>query len=74
MKEKFDNSVLKEIIGVKDGDFFIIDNAFSSFSDPSKNIIVIYRTPLEERIVIDRVKYNAVVLSKQRNNKLNQIL
>jgi len=75
MREKFEIDILKEIIHGENYDgFFVIDNIFPSFSSPADKIIVIHRSPFEERIIIDRMEYEQRLLSKEREDKLNNIV
>lgn len=72
-EEKYDYEVLKEFIRNKDKKHFVsFENVFSPISE---KIVIMYRTlTSSERRVINRDEYEARLLSKQREDKLNQIL
>jgi hypothetical protein len=71
--KKFNQDILFEFLPEEDKKSFMVwDNAFLNVSRDT--IVVIYRAPFEERVLIPLDEYELRVKEKEREEKLNKIL
>jgi len=69
---KFDYDILFEFLPEEDKKSFMIwDNVIINYTG---NILVTFRAPFDERIVITFEEYQMKLKQKERDNKLNTIL
>jgi hypothetical protein len=71
MIKKFDLDIIFSLLPEDDKKSFLVwDNVYSS----EFNIIAIYRSPFEEKLVIPRSDYDSIIRQKERDKRLNNIL
>jgi len=69
---KFDHDILFQFLSEEDQKSFMVwDNVIINYAG---NILVTFRSPFEERIVIPIEKYQIRLKQKEREEKLNKIL
>jgi hypothetical protein len=73
IKVKFDHEILKTFIKQPQhrDDFLVFDNVIIGGSG---DIVVVYRSPFEERMVVSKAEYDAKVLAKQRGEQLDKLI
>jgi hypothetical protein len=69
---KFDNSILFEFLTDEDKKSFMVWDGYFLHVN-AVNIVVVYRSPFEKRVLIPLIEYELKLKEKSRDNKLNEL-